>query len=173
MNLTGAAACSVGLPRWCTAGQAILEPVHHPGFLEFNDDVTHALLLSATGQQYKVYCLRQPGCPLLYCFPAAGVVDVKLGGTHLVLLHGAEPRRLARRGERRPPPALEQVTAAGWRSEDVSAVVPLELRSASSGQARRLCVWGLGRWGWGGGSRVQGRERGGGVRQKGACVASR
>lgn len=36
-------------------------------------------------RQYKVYDLSSPGYPLLYCIPAAGISEVKLSSTHLLV----------------------------------------------------------------------------------------
>jgi hypothetical protein len=81
-------------------------------------------------RQYKVYDLSSPSYSLLYCLPAAGITDVKLGSSYVLLIKEAVQRQ---KQQQQQQGQLEEVGSPAA----AAAVLPLEVLSAVNGMVSR------------------------------------
>ncbi|WIA16717.1 hypothetical protein OEZ85_013371 [Tetradesmus obliquus] len=154
-NTSSSSSSSAG--PWCiAAGMAICEPVAFPGFVEFDEAAHRALLLNVATMQYKVYDLSSPSYSLLYCLPAAGVTDVKLGSSYLLLVREAQRQQrqqqqqqqqqmkdgtghllLVREAQQQQQQQQEEDENKGDRCGVSTMVLPLQVLSAVNGMLLR------------------------------------
>jgi hypothetical protein len=90
---------------------------------------------TACCRQYKVYDLSSPSYSLLYCLPAAGITDVKLGSSYILLVREAVQRQKQQQQHHHDQQQQqEQLEDVGSHA---AVVLPLEVLSAVNGMVSR------------------------------------